>query len=231
MAEFLINGEKEPFLIVQMSRGETVFAESDSMMAMQEGVEITGEMRGGFLSSVARSMTSSEDLFQQTIRASRDAVVMLSPSLPGDIRVFSLNNNSVYLNEHAFFAAEDSITLETKRNQDGGSLFSGEGFFLLKASGKGNLAINGLGSIEEIEISDDAPLIVDTGHLLAWEEGIRFEVRMNGGSNSSFFGRAMNAVTSGEGFVMHLRGNGKIYIASRNLNAYESFIRSLVPGS
>lgn len=232
MAEFMVNGAKEPFSIVQMQHGEALFAESDSMMAMQEGIEITGEMRGGFLNSVARAMTSDEGLFQQTIKASREAVIMLSPQLPGDIKVFDVApGKGIYLNEHAFFCAEASVSLDTRRNQDGGSLFSGEGFFLMHAHGRGKLAINGLGSIEEIEISADSPLIVDTGHLLAWEEGIHFEVKMNGGSSGGFFGRAMNAVTSGEGFVMHLRGNGKIFVASRNVNAYGAFIRSFVPNS
>lgn len=231
MAIFDINGAKEPFLIVQMSRGEKIFAESDSMLAMQDGIEIRGEARGGVMSSIGRALTSGENLFQQTLTATKDSVAMLSPSLPGDIKILKLEpHKGYYLNDYAFFAADDSVTLETRTNQNvSSSFFGGDGFFLLHASGKGHLVINGLGSIEEIEISrEGGDLIVDNGHLLAWEEGISYEAQMvNKNSGGGFFQRAVQSVTSGEGMVMRLRGNGKIYVASRNLNSFRSFVASL----
>ena len=230
MAVFNINGEKEPFLIVQLEKGEKIFAESDSMMAMQDSIEIKGEARGGFLASIGRAITSGEDLFQQTITATQDAVVMLSPSLPGDIKILKLSPNKGYfLNDYAFFTAEDGINLETRRNQNiGSSLFSGDGFFVLYAGGNGSLVINGLGSIEEIEISDEGgDLIVDNGHLLAWEEGISYTAEVVNSGSSGFLGRAINSITSGEGMVMRLKGTGKIYVASRNLGTFKSFISGL----
>ncbi len=230
MATFDINGEKEPFLIVQLKQGEKIFAESDSMMAMQDGIEIKGEARGGFLASLGRAITSGEDLFQQSITAKKDAVVMLSPSIPGDIKILTLTSNKGYfLNDYAFFTAEDGIKLETRRNQNiGSSLFGGDGFFVLHAGGDGTLVINGLGSIEEIEMSHDGgELIVDNGHLLAWEEGISYQAEMINNGSSGFFSRAINSITSGEGMVMRLSGTGKIYVASRNLGTFKSFISSL----
>jgi uncharacterized protein (AIM24 family) len=72
MAVFEISGNNEPLLIIQMEKGERIFAESDSMVSMQDGIEIKGTMKGGFFSSLVRKMTSSEDLFQQTLIAHSD---------------------------------------------------------------------------------------------------------------------------------------------------------------
>jgi len=232
MATFDINGEKEPFLIVSMDRGDKVFAEADSMLAMQDGIEIKGETRGGVLASIGRAFSSDENLFQQTFTAHQDGVVMLSPAIPGDIKILKLEKNrSYYLNDYAFFAAEDSINLETEVNSNiGRALFSGDGLFVLKTTGTGTLVINGLGSIEEIELSEDSgDLIVDNGHLLAWDDTISYEAEMvNANSSSGFFTRAFNSMTSGEGVVMRLKGNGKIYIATRNLSNFGKFINTIV---
>ena len=234
MAVFDINGNKEPFLLVQLEEGEKIYAESDSMLAMQDGIEITGQARGGFLASIGRAITSGEDLFQQTLTATKDSIVMLSPALPGDIKILKLEfAKGYYLNDYAFFAADDNIVLETRMNQSiGGALFSGDGFFILHAHathGTGHLVINGLGSIEEIEISSEGgDLLVDNGHLLAWEDGVTYETEMvNASSGAGFFSRAINSVTSGEGVVMRLKGNGKIYVASRNLETFKGFIAKL----
>ncbi len=231
MAHFELNGSKEPFLIIQMQRGEKIFAESDSMLAMQDGIEIRGEARGGVMSSLGRAITSGENFFQQTLIATSDSVVMLSPSLPGDIKILNLQQSKGYfLNDYAFFAAEDSVKLEVRRNQNiSSAIFGGDGFFVMYAHGKGQLAINGLGSIEEIELSSDSgDLIVDNGHLLAWEEGVHHQAQMpNRNSGGGFLSRAMQSVVSGEGIVMRLSGTGKIYIASRNLNSYRKFITTV----
>ena len=232
MASFDVNGEKEPFLIVSMDKGDKIFAESDSMLAMQDGIEIKGETRGGILASIGRAFSSDENLFQQTFFAHQDGVVMLSPSIPGDIKIFTLENNrTYYLNDYAFFAGDDSITLETEVNSNiGRAIFSGDGLFVLRAKGSGHLVINGLGSIEEIELtSDGGDLIVDNGHLLAWEDTISYKAEMvNANSSSGFFTRAFHSVTSGEGVVMRLSGNGKIYVASRNLDNFGKFINMVV---
>ncbi len=230
MAIFNVDGAKEPFLIVQLERGEKVYAEPDSMLAMQDGIEITGTLQGGLLASIGRSLTSSEGLFQQTLTAKKDSLVMLAPSIPGDIKILKLERNRGYfLNDYAFFAADDSIEIETRLNRNiGRMLFSGDGVFVSHASGDGVLVINGLGSIEEIEISSEGgDLIVDNGHLLAWDDTISYDAELVN-KDSSIFSRVVHSVTSAEGVVMRLSGNGKVYIASRNLSTFESFISSIV---
>ena len=121
-----------------------------------------------------------------------------------------------FLNDYTYFASDKSVKLETKVNKNIGSIiFGGDGFFLLHASGQGNLVISGLGLIEEIQMSEDSgDFIVDNGHLLAWEDTISYKIEMIK-SKSGIFNRVVNSITSSEGVVIRLSGTGKIYISSR----------------
>ncbi len=155
---------------------------------------------------------------------------MLALSIPVDIKILNLvENKSYFLNNYSFFAADESIELNTKVNKSiGRMLFSGDGLFVSHASGKGSLVINGLGSIEEIEISSNAgDLILDNGHLLSWDDTISYSAELlNKGSN--MFSRVFHSVISSEGVVMRLSGDGKIYVARRNLRTFELFINNIV---
>ena len=64
------------------------------------------------------------------------------------------------------------------------------------------------GGIKEIKLDGTKEVMVDTGHLVAFEDTVEYKVDKVGGIKSLFFG--------GEGLVMKLSGKGKIYIqASR----------------
>jgi uncharacterized protein (AIM24 family) len=60
--------------------------------------------------------------------------------------------------------------------------------------------------------------IVDTGHFVAFDEGIGFNVRRVGGIKSTLF--------SGEGLVVDINGPGRVLIQSRST---DSFLGWLIP--
>ncbi|RLA77195.1 MAG: hypothetical protein DRG30_00900 [Epsilonproteobacteria bacterium] len=75
--------------------------------------------------------------------------------------------------------------------------------------------------------SEGGDLIIDNGHLLAWDDTINYSAELVN-KDSSLFSRVVHSVTSAEGVVMRLSGDGKIYVASRNLSTFESFINNIV---
>ena len=54
------------------------------------------------------------------------------------------------------------------------ALFSGEGAFLLEASGNGDLFFNSFGGIVEKKIEGD--FIVDSGHVVAFEPSLNYKI-------------------------------------------------------
>lgn len=60
--------------------------------------------------------------------------------------------------------------------------------------------------------------MVDTGHMVDFEEGVGYNVKRIGGMKSTLF--------SGEGLVVELTGPGKAWIQSRS---EDSFLSWLIP--
>ena len=106
-----------------------------------------------------------------------------------------------------FLACTEGITLEAKAKVKG--IFgSGEGIFGLRTVGKGTLFVNSCGSIHKINLNIGEEYIVDSTHLVLWENEMEFSTELAGGGLASSF-------LSGEGFVARFRGPGQIWIQTR----------------
>jgi len=88
----------------------------------------------------------------------------------------------------------------------GVGLFGGEGFILQSLEGDGNAFIHAGGTVVIKELNNEK-LIVDTGCLVAFEEGISYDIQRAGNLKSMVFG--------GESlFLTTLEGQGKVYLQS-----------------
>ena len=96
------------------------------------------------------------------------------------------------------------------------SWFAGEGLFKLKIKGKGTVFFGGYGGISQQYMTQD--LIVDNGHLVAYEDGIKMGIGLAGG--------LLGSMTSGEGFINKLKGKGVIYLQSRSTSGLVKFLSS-----
>lgn len=81
-------------------------------------------------------------------------------------------------------------------------------------SGDGQVWYGAYGAL--IEKSIDGEYIVDTSHLVAYEEGIQLKLQLASGIFSSFFG--------GEGLVTRVTGKGKIIVQTRSLSGLAGWI-------
>ena len=125
----------------------------------------------------------------------------------------TLNGESYCLQRGAYIASDSNVKLGVKW-AGFGSLIGGEGLFKLVVSGTGNVIFGAYGGILEREINGE--LIVDTGHLVAYEPNMLLKPQLAGGIFSSIVG--------GEGFVTRVEGKGKIYIQTRNVSGLASWI-------
>jgi uncharacterized protein (TIGR00266 family) len=191
-------------LEVHLRHGQTVKAQSDAMVAMDATVDVEGKVEGGLLGGLGR-MLSGESFFFQTLRATRGAgVVHLAPAQPGDLLPIQLNGTTAYvLQKDGFLAASEGLEISTTAQNLARGLFSGEGFFILKARGRGILFAESYGAIHELDVSSGEEILVDNGHLVAWPETMDYSLeKASRGWISSF--------TSGEGLVCRFRGPGKV---------------------
>lgn len=207
--------------IARLAPNETIQVETGSMVGMSAGVTVETKARGGILKSLARSMLGGESFFVNSYRApSQGGEIMLAPALPGDITMRQMEGETLLVQSGAFVASSDDIDISTKW---GGAktFFAREGLILLKVSGVGSLILSSYGAINEMELAAGESYTVDTGHLVAFDEELGFDVRRVGGLKSTLF--------SGEGLVVDLTGPGKFWMQTRSEDAFLTWLIPKLP--
>ena len=169
-------------------------------------------------------MLAGEKIFFQNIMATRGAgKVLLAPTTLGSVLDYQLDGtNDLIVQKDGYLASEKSVDVSTKTQNLAQGLFSGEGFFILKVSGRGTVFLNSYGSIHEIDLQEGQEYIVDNQHLVAWTSNTNYKIEK--ASSSGW----ISSLTSGEGFVCRFRGPGKVYIQTRNPRSFASWINSMV---
>lgn len=208
--EYKIEGRPDyGFLTVQIPANETLKVEASAMATMDTHLEMKTKFKGG----LGRFLTG-ENIFVNEFKAAKGAgEIGIAPGTPGDLIHQYMDGQTLFLQNSAFVAATMGVELETKWQGMLKGFFSGESFFLIRASGKGDLWFNSYGAIIEIDVEDD--YVVDTGNIVAFTDGMDYEITKVGGYKSLFF--------SGEGFVCRFRGKGKVWIQTRNAQAFVSW--------
>ncbi len=210
-------------LKVFLEAGQSIKAESDAMIAMSNSVDVEGKMDGGLFGGIGR-MLAGENFFLQTLAARRGpGEVLLAQSSPGDIQSVELDGSRAYiLQKDGFLAGTDSLQISAKVQNLMQGLFSGEGFFILRVSGRGTLFISSYGAIHPIDVPPGAEVVIDNNHLVAWPDGMQYKMeKASSGWISSF--------TSGEGLVCRFWGPGRVYIQSRNTAGFGSWVKQFLP--
>jgi uncharacterized protein (TIGR00266 family) len=207
---------------VSLAAGETLTAEGGSMVAMSNDMQIqtsTHKKNQGGLLKAAKRLLSGESFFMNHYTPGPNGGdVYLSPTLLGDMHVQDLNNQKIIVQGGSFLCASHEVNVDFNF-QGMKSLFSGEGFFWLTLSGTGKAVFNAFGAIYPVQV--DGEYIVDSGHIVAFEETLTYSVTKAGSSwISSFMG--------GEGFVCKFKGKGTVWCQSHNPDSFGTTIGPLL---
>ena len=209
---------------VQLEAGEVITSEGGAMIAMTNNMQIETTTRqksggGGIMSSIKRILASESIFFNHFTSQHTSGTIYLGTSLPGDMEVFELQGQKKLLVQAgSYVASSGGIQLNTVW-QGAKNLLSGESFFWVELTGSGQAIINAFGVIYPIDV--DGEYIVDTGHIVAFEDSLSFDITKAGSSwMSSFLG--------GEGFVCKFKGRGRVWCQSHSSNSWgKSMTRNL----
>lgn len=208
--------------VIQLQPEQSIAAESGAMVSMSANVDLHSEMKGGVFGALKRAV-GGESAFVSTFTA-RQAVgeVTLAPGAPGDIAGIEMQNQTFMVQASSYLAGDTSLAVETKF---GGakSFFGGEGLFVLSVSGSGLLLVSSFGTIHRKSLRAGEQYVVDTGHLVAWEGHMHYNLRK--AARSGFF----RSLMSGEGLVAEFNGPGEILIQTRNLAAFAGLLKPFFP--
>ncbi|NPA13335.1 MAG: TIGR00266 family protein [Aquificae bacterium] len=217
--DYRIYGDDLQFVEIELDKGESVIAEAGAMVYMEDGIEYEavfgdGSSATGFfgkLFNAGKRLITGESLFltKFTNGAGGKRKVAFSGSAIGKIIPVNLKEygGSLICQNDAFLCAALGIQVDIYFNTKFGvGLFGGEGFILQKISGDGLAFIHAGGSVVEKELKNET-IYVDTGCLVAFTEGVAFDIKRAGNLKTMLFG--------GEGlFLAKLSGQGKVFIQS-----------------
>lgn len=229
MALFEVLGNPDPVLRVTMDRNESIFAESGAMMCMDSTLELTGRAAGGIMQSLKRKLLKGESFFQQNITSKGETgQIMLAPIIPGDIKILKVGESQYRVSDGAYLANTSGVVLQSVTQGLAKSLFGKTGgFFILESTGSGDLAVSGFGSIHAVDVKPGSDLIVDNGHVIAWDSALDYKVSITT-NKSSFFKKIISSQTSGEGLILRFKGQGKVFLGSRNQGSFLNWISTSV---
>jgi uncharacterized protein (TIGR00266 family) len=219
--DYRIIGHDMQMVEIELDPGETVIAEAGAMTYMENDIAFDTKMGDGSepdqgfmgkLFSAGKRAITGESLFMThfTNTGQGKQHVGFSSPYPGSIipvNMANLPGGGILCQKDAFLAAALGTKIDIAFNRKlGAGFFGGEGFILERLQGDGMAFIHAGGTVIEKQLVNDT-LRLDTGCLVAFSDGIDYDIEMSKGLKSMFFG--------GEGlFLATLRGTGTVWIQS-----------------
>lgn len=233
--DYKIIGNDIQIVEVELDPNETVIAEAGAMLYMEENIDFETKMGDGSepeqgifgkLMSAGARMITGESLFMThfTQRGSGKGKVAFAAPYPGTVtpvQLASCNNRTLIVQKDSFLCAALGAKISVHLNRRFGSgFFGGEGFIMQKLQGDGMVFFHAGGTVIEKELKGNT-LKVDTGCIVAFEEGITMDIKKAGNLKSMFLG--------GEGlFLATLSGTGRVWLQSMPLS---KLVQALSPMS
>jgi len=209
-------------LVVKLEPNESVTAEAGAMTYMEPNIDVKTRMRErSLLGTLGLALLGRQSFFVNDYRANEGAGEVAFVSAPvGDIETLEVKPNQGYIIQSAsYIASTQNVELDIKWQGFTKGLF-GQGLFMIKVKGEGNLFINTFGAIDKHTLEAGKSLIVDNFHLVAFSDSCDYKVRKFGGLKSTLLG--------GEGLVTEIRGPGDVYIQTKNLREFVEWLWTLL---
>ncbi|MDD4273358.1 MAG: TIGR00266 family protein [Desulfobacter postgatei] len=235
--DYEIFGDDMQAVEVGLDPGETVIAEAGAMNWMEQGIAFEAKMGDGSeadkglmgkLFGAGKRALTGESLFlthftNQTHDKKR---VAFSAPYPGKIIPVDMAaiGGQLTCQKDAFLCAALGTKVSIAFNRKlGAGFFGGEGFILQRLEGDGMVFVHAGGTIVKKELNGQR-LMVDTGCIVAFSQGIQYDIQRAGGLKSIFFG--------GEGlFLATLEGHGSVYLQSLPFSRLADRIISHAPSA
>jgi uncharacterized protein (TIGR00266 family) len=231
MKHEITHGPSFAVLRVNLQPGEVLTAESGAMVSRSARVRMQTRLNaprsagffgklGAFLTALIRKLIAGESLMINDFLADEGGEALLAPTFSGAIAHKRLDGGRLLLTRGAFLASSGNLEL-TMRWGGLRGLLAREGVFFLEVSGTGDLFYTSYGGTLEVPVN--GKLVVDNGHIVAFDPALDFNIRAAGGG-------VMGFLASGEGLVCEFSGRGSVILQSRNVSALVSWLTPRLPG-
>jgi uncharacterized protein (TIGR00266 family) len=212
-----IEGHNLQIARVHLQPGQEIYAEAGKMIYKSTNVDwatrMTGQSWGDkILGAIKRKLMGESVMFTYFQANYNGGEVGFAGSYPGKIQVFDLQpGQQMMVQRDGFLFAQSSVAIDIALvRRLGAGLLGGEGFILQKLTGPGLVFVHAGGDHVDYTLAPGETLQVQTGHLVAFEPTVNYDVQMVGSIRTAIFG--------GEGlFLTTLTGPGRVILQSLTL--------------
>jgi len=209
-------------LVYHLDENESITAEAGAMTYMNPNVEVNTRMREkSILGTLGLTILGRQSFFVNDYRAVGGSAEVAFVSAPvGDVTVLSVSPDQGYvIQKSSYIASTQNVDLDVKWEGFTKGLF-GQGLFMIKVSGRGELFINTFGAIDRHTLRQGEKLVVDNFHLVAFSDTCTYKVTKFGGLKETLLG--------GEGLVTEVTGPGDVLIQTKNLREFVEWLWPLM---
>ncbi|MCW9017121.1 MAG: TIGR00266 family protein, partial [Kangiellaceae bacterium] len=203
-----------------LAENEICTTEAGAMIATSNNMDVTTtthkKQSRGILKAAKRLLSGESFFINHFEPKGGPGELWLGANLAGDMMTYDLDNESLIVQGGSFVACEHQVEIDLGW-QGFKSLFSGESIFWLNLKGNGKVLLNSFGAIYPIEV--DGEMIVDSGHIVAFNETLDFSITKAGKS-------WLHSFLGGEGLVCKFEGKGTVWCQSHNPGSFGSSLTS-----
>jgi uncharacterized protein (TIGR00266 family) len=214
--DYSIEGHNLQIARVHLKPGQEIYAEAGKMVYKSANVawetRMTGNSLGQKILSAIKRRLMGESIMMTYFHTQIPGEAGFAGHYPGKIHVFELApGQSIFVQRDGFLFAQSSVQLDIALVQKlGAGLLGGEGFILEKLTGPGPVFVHAGGDLVEFNLAPGEQLQVQTGHLVAFEPTVDYDIQTVGSIRTAIFG--------GEGiFLATLTGPVKVVLQSLTL--------------
>jgi uncharacterized protein (TIGR00266 family) len=207
-----------------LAPGEQINVQAGGMIAHSAGMQLGADSGGGIMRGLKRTLGGGSFFVSRFTAPAQGGWIDLANVLPGDICILPLTpDRPFFVSRGSWLANSQHSTVDM---QWGGmsNMFGGEGGFGLRASGQGEAILSIYGAADYLDLQPAEQIIVDSGHVVAYDLGIRFELRKAAQG-------MLASMKSGEGLVFEFTGPGRLLLQTRNPDAFAEWAGSVRPGN
>jgi uncharacterized protein (TIGR00266 family) len=200
--------------------GEVLKVQPDAMVAHSPGMQLSAAVDGGVMRGLKRKVLGGESFFITTYTApAGGGWVDVAPYLFGDMLTLPVPaGHALILSRSGWVASGPGVDIDAKW---GGfkNLFGGEGGFVVRASGTGEVVLGCLGALDLFELGAGERLVLDSNHMVAYDETVTYNLRR------AVEGASIQSLKSGEGLVFEFTGPGRVYGQTRSPQSFLTWLR------
>lgn len=192
---------------VSLDAGDAIYATPGSMANMRGPIDVAASLGGGNMVKAMFRRAAEQSTVMAKYTAQGPAELGLAPEEPGDIAVLDLSRTGpLRIEAGALLAYEDGVDISASITRVRKMMMNNSAVGI-RARGNGLVLVATYGAMQSTSLAAGERMVVDSGHMVAWSDGMSMKFGPLGG--------AAKSALVGEGFVGQFEGPGTVLIQTR----------------